>query len=132
MRGSIKACEHGGTRSSSPSTVNVRRAPESSCTLLFRDLIAANHRGQTLLRAASFVFVSLHSLTLFPLCVIPTFLFFKRHRFFRQTSILVGESAEQSARGLKPHNTVLNKVVHSAVKPLGWAAPQRTWERMAD
>lgn len=68
-----------------------------------------------------------HQLSLFPLCVILSFLFclffFKQCRFFfflKQTSILGSESPEQSACGLHPPTVpVLNKVVQSAAKPLG-------------
>lgn len=81
--------------------------------------------------AGSTLSLFLSLLSLFPLCLIPFFLFFKWHRF-KQTSILVSESAQQSACGLNPPVAVLNKVVHSAVKPLGWAVPLRTWERMVD
>ena len=72
-------------------------------------------------------FPSIISLSLFhPLCH-SLFPLFKQFLF-----ILAGESDEQSACGLYPSVSVLNKVVHSAVKPLGWAVSLRTWERAAD
>lgn len=53
--------------------------------------------------------------------------------FFRQTSILSSESAEQSALWFIPSPVPgLNKVVQSAVKPLGWAVPLNGWERTAN
>lgn len=56
------------------------------------------------------------------------------HSLFKQVFfILDSESAVQSACGLYPSASVLNKVVHSAVKSVGRAAvPLRTWERTAD
>lgn len=70
-----------------------------------------------------------YELSLFSLCVIPSLLSLNEAGYLKQTFILVSESAEQSACGLHPPFLVLNKVVHSAVKPLGWAVPLRTWER---
>lgn len=73
-----------------------------------------------------------YELSLFSLCVIPSLLSLNEAGYLKQTFILVSESAEQSACGLHPPFLVLNKVVHSAVKPLGWAVPLRTWERTVE